>query len=88
MRNDLDQLIESTRLAQTDSRIASFNDGYAKGEIAREMMNEEEFTQFRNSMLNTHNLAVKASSSARQKYELWQWKRLQTHQRPAPTPND
>ncbi len=63
MRNDLDELIESTRLAQTDSRIASFNDGYAKGEIAREMMNEEEFTQFRNSMLNTHNLAVKASSS-------------------------
>lgn len=64
MRSDLDELIETTRLAQTDSRIASFNDGYAKGEIAREMMNEEEFTQFRNSMLNTHNLAIKASSSA------------------------
>lgn len=63
-RDELDQLIEDTRLAQTDSRIASFNDGYAKGEIAREMMNEEEFTQFRNSMLNTHNLAVKASSSS------------------------
>ena len=64
MRDELDALIETTRLAQTDSRIASFNDGYAKGEIAREMMNEEEFTQFRNSMLNTHNLAVKASASA------------------------
>jgi len=64
MRSDLEELIETTRLAQTDSRIASFNDGYAKGEIAREMMNEEEFTQFRNSMLNTHNLAVKASDSA------------------------
>lgn len=64
MRDELEELIETTRLAQTDSRIASFNDGYAKGEIARELMNEEEFTQFRNSMLNTHNLALKASASA------------------------
>ncbi|MFN4146137.1 MAG: hypothetical protein ACK4GN_09970 [Runella sp.] len=64
LRTELDGIIESTRLAQTDSRIASFNDGYAKGEIAREMMNEEEFTQFRHSMLNTHDLAIKASSSA------------------------
>jgi hypothetical protein len=63
MRDELDALIETTRLAQTDSRIASFNDGYAKGEIARELMNEEEFTQFRNSLMNTHNLALKASSS-------------------------
>jgi hypothetical protein len=64
MRDELDALIETTRLAQTDSRIASFNDGYAKGEIARELMNEEEFTQFRNSLMNTHNLALKASTSA------------------------
>ncbi len=63
MRDELDALIETTRLAQTDSRIASFNDGYAKGEIARELMNEEEFTQFRNSLMNTHNLALKASAS-------------------------
>jgi hypothetical protein len=41
MRDELEELIETTRLAQTDSRIASFNDGYAKGEIARELMNEE-----------------------------------------------
>ena len=64
LRNELDELIETTRLAQTDSRIASFNDGYAKGEIARELMNEEEFTQFRNSVMNTHNLALKAATAA------------------------
>lgn len=64
LRDELDELIETTRLAQTDSRIASFNDGYAKGEIAREMMNEEEFTQFRNSVMNTHNLALKAATAA------------------------
>jgi len=64
LRIDLENLIETTRLAQTDSRIAAFNDGYAKGEIARELMNEEEFSQFKNGFMNTHNLAVKASSSA------------------------
>jgi hypothetical protein len=63
LRVDLDNLIETTRLAQTDSRIAAFNDGYSKGEIARELMNEEEFTQFKNGFMNTHNLAVKASSA-------------------------
>ena len=64
LRADLENLIETTRLAQTDSRIAAFNDGYSKGEIARELMNEEEFSQFKNGFMNTHNLAVKASSSA------------------------
>jgi hypothetical protein len=64
VRQDIAQLIETTRLAQTDSRIAAFNDGYNKGEIAKELMNEEEFMQFKNGYLNTNNLAVKASLSA------------------------
>jgi cell division protein FtsL len=64
LRNDIDALIETTRLAQTDSRIATYNDGYSKGEIARELMNDEEFSQFKNRYMNTNNLAIKASSSA------------------------
>lgn len=63
IRSEIEKLLDDMRTAHTDSRIASFNDGYAKGEMTREMMNEEEFTQFRNSMFNTHNLALKASSS-------------------------
>jgi hypothetical protein len=64
IRQDIDALIETTRLAQTDSRIAAYNDGYAKGEIARELMNDEEFAQFKNGYMSTNNLAIKASSSA------------------------
>jgi uncharacterized protein YaiL (DUF2058 family) len=64
LRTDVDDLIETTRLAQTDSRIAAYNTGYSKGEIARELMDEEEFKQFKNGFMDTNNLALKASSSA------------------------
>lgn len=64
LRADIEKLLDDMRGAYSDTRIASFNDGYAKGEMAREMMSEEEFTQFRNSMFDTHNLALKASASS------------------------
>ncbi|MCU0340668.1 MAG: hypothetical protein MUE30_12350 [Spirosomaceae bacterium] len=64
LRADIEKLLDEMRSAQSDTRIASFNDGYAKGEMARELMSEEEFTQFRNSMFDTHNLALKASTAS------------------------
>jgi hypothetical protein len=62
LNEEIDQLSDPTRLAQADSRIATFNDGYSKGEAAREAMSDEEFQQIRNSHFTTNNLALKAAS--------------------------
>jgi hypothetical protein len=64
LNQNIDKLIETTRLAQADSRIATFNDGYAKGEAAREAMSAEEFQQLRSSHFTTANLALKAAASS------------------------
>lgn len=64
LNKEIDELIESTRLAQTDSRIAAYNDGYSKGEISRNMMDNEEYEQYKKSHFTTHNLALKAASSS------------------------
>ncbi len=42
---ELASLLQESRLAQTDSRIASYNDGYAKGEVTRDAMTDAEFQQ-------------------------------------------
>jgi len=61
---DIDRLYEDARLARTDSRIAAYNDGYAKGSVAREAMSEEEYNQFRSGFFTTANLAGRARASA------------------------
>lgn len=66
LNNEIDQLIEDRKLARTDSRIASFNDGYEKGQAARQAMTEEEYNQFRNGFFSVSNLASKARSSSDQ----------------------
>ncbi|RRB00813.1 hypothetical protein [Larkinella rosea] len=66
LTNDIDRLIDDRKLARTDSRIASFNDGYEKGQAARQAMSEEEYNQFRNGFFSVSNLATKARSSSDQ----------------------
>jgi hypothetical protein len=66
LTNEIDQLIDDRKLARTDSRIASFNDGYEKGQAARQAMTEEEFNQYRNGFFSVSNLATKARSSSDQ----------------------
>ena len=60
----IDELQEKARLAQTDSRIAAFDDGYAKGDNTREWMSDDEYYQFKSSYFTTANLAAKAKASA------------------------
>lgn len=43
LTDEINNLLNETRLAQTDSRIATYNDGYAKGEVARDTMTDEDF---------------------------------------------
>ncbi|WP_460638712.1 hypothetical protein [Larkinella harenae] len=66
LTNEIDQLLEDRKLARTDSRIASYNDGYEKGLAARQAMSEEEYNQFRNGFFSVSNLATKARSSSDQ----------------------
>ncbi|TDB59812.1 hypothetical protein [Arundinibacter roseus] len=60
---EIENLEEERKLALTDTRIHAYNDGHARGEVARNIMNEEEYEQWRNSHLTVSNLALRAKSS-------------------------
>ena len=60
----INSLEEERKRALTDSRIQSYGDGYARGQVTRDVMNEEEYDYWRNSHLTTSNLALKAKSNA------------------------
>ena len=64
LRKEIDDLEEERKLALTDSRIHAYNDGHARGEVARHIMSDEEYDQWRNSHLTVSNLALRAKSSA------------------------
>lgn len=52
---DLDALLSELKLAQTDSRISTFNDGYGQGEATRTVLTDDEQRQLRKEMLSLHN---------------------------------
>ncbi len=64
LRKEIADLEEERKLALTDSRINAYNDGHARGEVARHIMTDEEYDQWRNSHLTVSNLALRAKSSA------------------------
>jgi hypothetical protein len=63
LTQELHELLEERRLAETDSRIAAYNDGYGKGNVTRQWMDEKELEQFKSNHFSTQNLASKARSS-------------------------
>ncbi|AQG82348.1 hypothetical protein AWR27_06000 [Spirosoma montaniterrae] len=54
LTNDLDVLLEDLKLAQTDSRIHNFNDGYGQGEATRTALSPDEQRQFRQDLRYRH----------------------------------
>lgn len=48
----INDLLADLKLAQTDSRISNFNDGYGQGEATRTVLNDDEQQQLRREMLN------------------------------------
>ncbi|GAB4013681.1 hypothetical protein GCM10028808_33570 [Spirosoma migulaei] len=52
---DLNEFLAELKLAQTDSRISNFNDGYGQGEATRTGLSDEEQRQLRKEMLSLHN---------------------------------
>ncbi|MBC3791880.1 LapA family protein [Spirosoma utsteinense] len=49
---ELNDLLSELKLAQTDSRISNFNDGYGQGEATRTVLTDDEQQQLRREMLD------------------------------------
>lgn len=62
LTEDTNNLLNESRLAQTDSRIATYTDGYAKGEATREAMTDDEFQQAQQNYTTLENLGAKTRS--------------------------
>ncbi|MDB5244047.1 MAG: hypothetical protein JWP57_4673, partial [Spirosoma sp.] len=50
--DELTLLLAELKLAQTDSRISNFNDGYGQGKATRTLLNDEEHRQLRRDMID------------------------------------
>ncbi|WP_077923465.1 hypothetical protein [Spirosoma sp. 209] len=55
LTTELSELLSELKLAQTDSRISNFNDGYGQGEAIRTVLNDDEQRQLRKDRLVVHN---------------------------------
>jgi hypothetical protein len=64
IKAEIESLEAERRKALTDTRVHSYGDGYAHGQVSREVMGEEEYDAWRNSHLTVSNLALRAKSNA------------------------
>ena len=64
LRAEIDALELERKMALTTSRIHSFGDGYAHGQVTRDVMSEEEYDTWKNSHLTISNLALRAKSNS------------------------
>ena len=64
IRAEIDALELERKMALTTSRIQSFGDGYAHGQVTRDVMSEEEYDTWKNSHLTISNLALRAKSNS------------------------
>ncbi len=64
LRREIEDLEEERKLALIDSRTQAYNDGHARGEVARHLMSDEEYEQWRNSQLTASNPALRTKSAA------------------------
>ncbi|SFC91935.1 LapA family protein [Spirosoma endophyticum] len=63
--SELNELLSELKLAQTDSRISNFNDGYGQGEATRTVLTDDEQRQLRKEMLALQNSNRSRSGEAR-----------------------
>ena len=64
IKAEIENLEAERRQTLTDSRVHSYGDGYAHGQVSRDVMGEEEYEAWRNSHLTVSNLALRAKSNA------------------------
>ena len=65
LQEEIKGIENETRLAETDARIGAYNDGFGKGSMVREVINDDEVNQFvRDNYFDTSTLASKVKSSS------------------------
>ncbi|MCF0053643.1 hypothetical protein LXM25_26465 [Dyadobacter sp. LJ53] len=64
IKAEIENLEAERRKTLTDTRVHSYGDGYAHGQVSRDVMGEEEYDAWRNSHLTVSNLALRAKSNA------------------------
>jgi hypothetical protein len=65
LQEEIKAIEERTQLAETDARIGAYNDGFGKGSMVREVINDDEVNQFvRDNYFDTSTLASKAKASS------------------------
>ncbi|SKB97743.1 hypothetical protein [Dyadobacter psychrophilus] len=64
IKAEINNLEAERKQTLTDSRVHSYGDGYAHGQVSKDVMSEEEYEAWRNSHLTVSNLALRAKSNA------------------------
>ncbi|WP_026628740.1 hypothetical protein [Dyadobacter alkalitolerans] len=64
IKSEIESLEAERKQTLTDTRVHSYGDGYAHGQVSRDVMGEEEYDAWRNSHLTVSNLALRAKSNA------------------------
>jgi hypothetical protein len=67
LEKNIIELSEKCRLAETDTRISAFNDGYAKGNSTRAWMSDEEFQQYKLNTFASGQSSKNASNNRAEK---------------------
>jgi uncharacterized protein YoxC len=81
LQHEIRSIEDNTRLAETDARIGAYNDGFGKGSMVREVINDDEVSQFvRDSYFDVSTLASKAKSASGDKAMFSKRPTLRPHQ--------
>jgi hypothetical protein len=81
LQEEIKAIENETRLAETDARIGAYSDGFGKGSMVRDVINEDEVSQFvRDNYFDTSTLAHKVKSSSSDKAIFSKRPNLRPHQ--------
>ncbi len=65
LQEEIKGIENETRLAETDARIGAYSDGFGKGSMVRDVINDDEVNQFvRDNYFDTSTLASKVKASS------------------------
>ena len=81
LQEEIKAIENETRLAETDARIGAYSDGFGKGSMVRDVINDDEVSQFvRDNYFDTSTLAHKVKSSSSDKAIFSKRPNLRPHQ--------
>ncbi|PWK28290.1 hypothetical protein LV89_01073 [Arcicella aurantiaca] len=81
LQEEIKSIENETRLAETDARIGAYNDGFGKGSMVRDVINDDEVNQFvRENYFDTSTLANRAKNNVGDKALFSKRPNLRPHQ--------